>query len=172
MLCERCGKHEASFHYHESVNGAVKDIHLCADCAAEAGYGNLFHTYNPFSGFNVNDFLGSIFSQNIPPKVLPSGKTCSFCGTSFEDLVQSAMAGCANCYTEFYNELLPSIQRIHGKTRHVGKIPGTAGKEIRLKNEISTLKKQLDEVVAAQEYEKAAEIRDKIKEMEKKVQGE
>jgi protein arginine kinase activator len=172
MLCEKCGKNQANTLIRESINGNVKEIHLCGECAAELGYNNLFHTFNPFEDMAVNlqGILGSLFSQGLPEQTVPSGKKCSFCGTTFEELAQSAMAGCANCYHEFYQELLPSIQRIHGKTRHVGKIPGTAGKELKLKKELEGLQKQLSDLVAAQEYEKAAILRDQIKDLEKKVQ--
>ena len=170
MLCERCGKNQANTVFKENINGRVSEVHLCERCAEELGYTNLFN-FNPFGdmGLNLQGILGSLFSQGLQPQEIPSGRKCSFCGTTFEELAQSAMAGCANCYREFYQELLPSIQRIHGKTRHVGKIPGTAGREIKLKKEIDGLKKQLGEAVDAQEYEKAAELRDKIKEMEKKA---
>jgi protein arginine kinase activator len=174
MLCERCGKNEANTHLRESINGNVKEVHLCGECAAELGYSNLFYAINPFEDMAVSlqGLLGSLFSQGLPSRELQSGKKCSFCGTTFEELAQSAMAGCANCYSEFYNELLPSIQRIHGKTRHVGKIPGTAGKEIKLKKELDGMRQQLNDSVAAQEYEKAAELRDKIRSMEKKVEDQ
>lgn len=174
MLCERCGKNEANTHLRESINGDVREIHLCEACAAKLGYNKMFFEFNPFEDMSVSlqGFLGSLFSQGLPEQAIPDGRRCSFCGTTFEELARDAKAGCANCYSEFYKELLPSIQRIHGKTRHVGKIPGTAGKEIKRKQELETLRKQLNDAVAAQEYEKAAQLRDQIKEMEKRVQGE
>ena len=172
MLCEKCGKNQANTLLKESINGNVSEIHLCEECAAELGYNNLFHNFNPFEDMSVNlqGILGSLFSQGLPTQTIQSGRKCSFCGTTFEELAQSAMAGCANCYSEFYQELLPSIQRIHGKTRHVGKIPVTAGREIKLRIELENTKQQLSDAVAAQEYEKAAELRDMIRDMEKKEQ--
>lgn len=174
MLCERCKKNEATTHLRESVNGVVKETHLCEECAAALGYDSMFHGLDPFANMAVDlqGLLGSLFSQAMPEKSMQSGRKCSFCGTTFEELAQSAKAGCAHCYQEFYRELLPSIQRIHGKTRHVGKIPGTAEKEIGFKRELETLSAQLKDAIAAQEFEKAATLRDRIKELEKKVQGE
>lgn len=172
MKCEKCGLNDATTHLKQIVNGNMKELHLCEECAAELGYDSIFNI-NPFGmmGVNIGSFLGSLFSQSVPGLNEAAGKRCSFCGATFDEIAQSAKTGCANCYTEFYDELFPSIQRIHGKTRHVGKIPGRAGEELQLRRELDTLKKQLNEAVEAQEYEKAAELRDKIKEMEKKVQG-
>lgn len=176
MLCEKCKLNEATFHFRENINGAVKEIHLCPKCAAELGYDSVLNDmsdFNPFGAMNmgVQNLLGSLFSQELPGDTVHDTKKCSFCGTTFEQFAQSAMAGCANCYHEFFNDMLPYIQRIHGRTRHVGKIPATAGKELKLQRELTSLKKKLNEAVAAQEYEKAAEFRDKIKEIEKKMKG-
>lgn len=177
MLCQKCNQNEATVHFRQNINGDVKEIHLCPQCAAELGYDSVFsgiEDFSPFGAMNmgIQNFLGSLFSQELPQLNSPAAEhKCSFCGTTFEDFAQSAMAGCANCYHEFLGDMLPYIQRIHGKTRHVGKIPATAGKELKLQRELTSLKKQLNDAVEAQEYEKAAEFRDKIKEIEKKVQG-
>lgn len=176
MLCEKCNQNEATVHFRQNINGDIKEIHLCPQCAAELGYDSVFSGFedlSPFAGLNmgIQNFLGSLFSQELPAQKVPQGHKCSFCGTTFEEFAQSAMAGCANCYNEFFDDMLPYIQRIHGKTHHVGKIPASAGKELKLQRELTQLKKQLNECVSAQEYEKAAGLRDKIKDIEKKVQG-
>lgn len=170
MLCERCQKEEATTHIKENINGDSKELHLCDECAKQLGYEKMFAEFNPFEDMAVNlqGFLGSLFSQGMPGRTIED-KRCSFCGTTFEELASNAKAGCANCYKEFYNELLPSLARIHGKTSHVGKIPGTAGREIKLKREVESKRKQLQEAVIAQEYETAAKLRDEIKELEKRV---
>jgi protein arginine kinase activator len=176
MLCQKCNQNEATVHFRQNINGDVKEVHLCPQCAAEFGYDSIFsgiEELSPFSAVNmgIQNFLGSLFSQELPQKSPETERKCGFCGTTLEEFAQSAMAGCAHCYTEFYSDMLPYIQRIHGRTRHVGKIPATAGKELKLQRELSSLKKQLQDAVTAQEYEKAAQFRDQIKEIEKKVQG-
>lgn len=173
MFCEKCNQNEAAVHFRQNINGEINEIHLCPQCAAELGYDSIFSGFesmSPFAGLDigVQNFLGSLFSQELPARKAPESRKCSFCNTTFEEFAQSAMAGCANCYQEFSGDMLPYIQRIHGKTRHVGKIPTTAGKELMLKRELNELKKQLEESVAVQEYEKAALLRDKIKEINTK----
>ena len=69
----------------------------------------------------------------------------------------------------FYKELRPSLQRIHGQIRHSGKIASTAepvSEEEAKTDEREELKKQMDEAVAAQNFELAARLRDRIKERE------
>jgi len=169
MLCEKCKQNEATTHLRESINDSVKEMHLCPECVTELGYDVLLYSFNPFGDMqgSLQGFLGSLFSQTLP-QVRTKEEKCPFCGTTFADFASTAMAGCAKCYSTYYSQLLPSLERIHGKTRHVGKIPGTAGKELKIKREIEGLKQQLAEAVTAQEYEKAATLRDEIREIEKK----
>ena len=64
--------------------------------------------------------------------------------------------------------MLPSLQRIHGKTNHTGKLPRSAGIQAKQRNELDRLREDLAKAIEAQEYEKAAQIRDNIRELEKK----
>lgn len=171
MLCQKCGKKPANTHYKQVVNGKVTEVHLCEDCARELGL-NPLQMFDPFAAmpFNINSLLGGMFSQALPETAAPA-KKCPFCGSTFEDFAQNALVGCANCYHEFYDQLLPSIRKIHGKTRHVGKIPESASQTLKLSRELESLKGQLKQAVDAQEYEKAATLRDKIKEIEGQVNG-
>ena len=77
-------------------------------------------------------------------------------------------AGCPTCYHTFYNRLLPSIRRIHGKTQHTGKVAQKANDGVKKERELQRLREQLEQCVAAQEYEKCAELRDKIQQLEQK----
>lgn len=177
MLCERCGKKEATFYYKENMNGTVKTYKLCADCAAEmqksgeiqSGFGE-----NPFS--KMLDFLGgddffsggdSLFGKLIgtPQKTVERSKTCPLCGSTFGDFVNSGKAGCPMCYETFENELLPSIQRIHGRTAHTGQAPARFRVENEKKQKIAAMEKELKEAIAAEQYEKAAELRDSLREI-------
>lgn len=94
---------------------------------------------------------------------------CPKCGSSFNDIVREGRVGCAECYKVFYNELKPSLQRIHGQIHHSGKIASTAepvSEEEAKIDEKEELKKQMNEAVAAQNFELAAQLRDRIKELE------
>ena len=87
---------------------------------------------------------------------------------TFDDIAKSGKVGCANCYDIFYDELLPSIQRIHGKTVHIGKLAKSAGSEVKMKSTLAKLKEELTTAIKEQEFEKAAKLRDQIKELEAK----
>lgn len=155
MLCQSCGKKQATTHIKTITNGELKEYNLCSECAQKLGYGSFFDTM----GFDFDKLFGS-FMGGVPS--LKSARRCECCGSTFEDIAKSGKIGCAECYTTFYNELLPSIQRIHGKTAHTGKLGKAAGEKSRVQNELTRLTNELNEAIKAQNFEKAAELRDKI----------
>ena len=164
MLCEKCGKNQATAYVRENINGKTRELHLCADCAAELGIG-IFPAMDALGDFGLGSLLGSLFTQTLPARA-GSVRRCPFCGSTLEDIANSAQAGCAECYNEFRAGLLPSIERIHGKTRHVGKVPDSAGKALKQRRRVEELKQRLADAVGAQEYEKAAKLRDEIRALE------
>ena len=159
MLCQSCEKKQATTHIKTIVNGELKEYNLCRDCAREMGYGSFFGN----SGFDFDKFFGSFMDEGSR---LKSRKRCQNCGSSFEDIAKTGKVGCAQCYEEFYEELLPSIQRIHGRTSHTGKLAHSAGTQARIKSEITRCRSELDQAIRDQEFERAAELRDRIRELE------
>ena len=167
MLCQNCKKHEATTHIKSVVNGEYTQLHLCSDCAGKLGYGDVFSGF----GFDLGDFFGNFFSK--PKSMIASSKIerCEKCGMSFEEIVKTGKIGCADCYEKFYEMLLPSIQRIHGKTQHNGKT-AVISEKVEVKKEktkeeiIEEFKDEMKTAIEEQNFERAAELRDKIKEME------
>ncbi|MBR6408600.1 MAG: UvrB/UvrC motif-containing protein [Clostridia bacterium] len=163
MLCEHCGKNVANTHVKRTINGKTYEAMLCPECAAEMGFGSLMGT------INLGSLLGSTFTEALSGKRIAENQiVCPQCGASFSDITQTGRVGCAKCYEIFYDRLVPSLQRIHGKTRHAGKLPSGAGIEAKRRNELDSLRQQLAQAVENQEYEKAAQLRDSIRGIEEK----
>lgn len=166
MKCQKCGANNANTHIKTIVNGEFKEYDLCSECAKQMGYTNVFGDIeNEFS-----NFLGSFFGNVLPART--QATRCEFCGSSYSDIAKSGHVGCANCYEIFGEQLLPSIRRIHGNTAHCGKNSGKADKQggkpykETKEQKIEKLKSELDKAIKEQNFEYAAELRDKIKEME------
>lgn len=166
MKCQKCGANNANTHIKTIVNGEFKEYDLCSECAKQMGYTNVFGDIeNEFS-----NFLGSFFGNVLPART--QATRCEFCGSSYSDIAKSGHVGCANCYSVFGEQLLPSIRRIHGNTAHCGKNSGRSEKqsvkpqEETKEQKLARLKSELDKAVQEQNFEHAAELRDKIKEME------
>ena len=163
MLCQNCGKNEATTHIKQNVNGEKTEMHLCSTCAEQMGYGDIFSDF----GLGMDNMLSN-FLSDFPLSIGSSSQTtrCDKCGSSFEEIVTSGMLGCDECYKTFYDKLSPSLQRIHGKSHHIGKIANSMGEEAKKQGKIECLKKELQNAVDEQDYEQAAVLRDKIKEIE------
>jgi len=178
MLCEKCNKNEATFFYRENVNGTEKSYRLCPSCAAEmqksgeirtGGFSDdpLSKMMKLFSGddfFGGEDLFGKLIGspQKSPPEVK---KTCTLCGGSFQDMIRSGKAGCPVCYETFAAELAPSIRRIHGRGTHTGQIPARFRAESEKKQKIAALETELKEAIRLENYERAAEIRDSLRDL-------
>lgn len=162
MLCQSCGKNEATTHIKRVVNGETTQAHLCPKCVSQLGYGDVFSDF----GFNFGDFFGGFFSQPAISNGNQTAQRCPMCGASFQEIVKSGKIGCAECYDNFYDLMLPSIQRIHGKTVHSGKVASNNEAVISKENIIEDLKAKLNQAIEEQNFEYAAELRDKIKQLE------
>ena len=66
---------------------------------------------------------------------------------------------------DFRKGLIPLLEKMHGSVQHVGKVPSRAGKELIKKNELMQLRNELNKAVEKEDYEKAAELRDRIYEL-------
>lgn len=162
MLCQNCGKYEATTHVKRIVNGESAEAHLCSDCAKALGYNDVFGGFSNTFG----DLLGSFFGEPQVSAISSRTIRCEKCGNTFNDIVNSGKIGCADCYVTFYDKLLPSLQRIHGKTRHEGKNPTIIKAEVtNSPNLIEDLEEQLRIAIDEQNFEKAAQLRDKINEL-------
>ncbi|MEE0963767.1 UvrB/UvrC motif-containing protein [Ruminococcus sp. YE282] len=167
MKCQKCGANNANTHVKTIINGEFKEYDLCSDCAKKMGYTNVFSDMED----EFSNFLGSFFGNVLPART--QATRCEFCGTTYPEIAKTGHVGCAKCYDVFADELYPSIRRIHGNTTHCGKNSKRAENaktekpaEQTKEDKIKALKAELDKAVKEQNFEHAAELRDKIKEME------
>ena len=159
MNCEKCHKNHATIHLTAIEGGVKKEAHLCDECARQTG---VALKYN----FSISDLLGNL--MEAPPKASPKGSQirCPECGITYSEFKTKARLGCANDYEVFRTELLRLLEKIHGSTQHAGKMPHTVDAQVRKENELIRLKRDLDAVVKTEDFEKAAEIRDRIRSLE------
>lgn len=163
MLCQNCNKREANVHFTQIINNNKVEMYLCEECAREKGqvsFGSPISVSDFFSG--LLGFAGP--SAYITPVVQQA--VCNKCGMTYEEFQKSGKLGCDNCYEIFADRLQPLIKRLHGNVEHSGKCPLKECNNIKASKEIEDLRRLLDEAVKNEEYEKAAQLRDKIKALE------
>lgn len=169
MKCQKCKVKNATTQVKRVVNGEYEEYMLCADCAHEMGFDNIFDSSMPdmFGGL-----IKSLFGTALPARSQAS--RCPVCGSTAGDISNTGKVGCAECYRVFFSELMPYIKRIHGNTTHCGKSPEgpaiaekSVAEDARV-SEVVSLKEELDKAVQEQNFEYAAQLRDRIKELEGK----
>lgn len=164
MLCQQCQKKVANVHFTQIINGKKVEMYLCEQCADEKGQMG----FSP--QLNLGDFLwgfpGFAGSTGYAQVEQPQEVRCEVCGMSFEDFRKTGKLGCGNCYGVFRENLGPILRRLHGSTEHTGKVPGRVSDCIRNTHEIEKLKNELSAAIGNEEYERAAELRDRIRSLE------
>ncbi len=157
MICSNCKNNNASFFYTQNINGQETSVALCQSCATKSG----------ITGSMVSPLFNSFFANAKREKIsYEATKKCSLCAISFSDILKMGKVGCPECYNTFKEELGDTIRSIHGAAKHVGLTPsGTITSETNKKelSEEEILREQLSEAIKAENYEKAAILRDRIK---------
>lgn len=170
MLCEECKKRPATVHLTKIVNNVKTEAHLCEECARAKGeFGFMSEP-----AFTFQNFLSGLFDlgQSVPAGTFPGTAVprCPNCGLSYSDFKRLGQLGCSECYEQFHEQIQPLLRRIQAGTSHAGKVPGKSGGSLRIQREIESLREQQKAAIAREEYERAAELRDRIRELEGKLE--
>ncbi|MDO8525981.1 MAG: UvrB/UvrC motif-containing protein [Candidatus Omnitrophota bacterium] len=166
MTCDICAKREATVHLTEIVNDKVAKLHLCEECAREKGAEMEEH-------FGLSDLLAGLadLGAGIEPSSGDKVK-CQACGFTYGDFKKVGRLGCGECYEAFKKQIAPLLKRIHSADRHMGKVPLTAGKTVKDARTLQELRVRMEKAIQFEEFEDAANIRDQIRELEKKDRRE
>ncbi|WP_423800317.1 UvrB/UvrC motif-containing protein [Neobacillus sp. SAB-20_R2A] len=174
MICQECNQRPAALHFTKIINGEKTEVHLCEKCAQEKG--DMF-IFNGESGFSFNNLLAGLLNFDPAfqqPTESPFQQAeilqCHHCSMTFPQFLKVGRFGCSHCYETFKEQLKPVLRRLHGGNwTHNGKIPKRVGGAIYLRKQIDELKNLLRESIIHEEFEKAATIRDEIRQLEKKL---
>ena len=175
MTCDICGKKKATVHLTEIVDEQMSEMHLCEECARQK-------SSQMEQQFGLADLLAGLTENAKAPAAKEGEKTvlkCSRCGLPYEDFRKFGRLGCSECYNSFKEHLAGLLRKIHGSNKYLGKTPSQYKGErpsalpegsmaLLPSDDLSDLKKQLHSAIAAEDFEKAAQIRDRIRSLEQK----
>lgn len=163
MKCDNCNK-QATVHLTEIKGGKKIEKHLCEQCAAQ-NEGLPVKSHMP-----INELLTNFVMQHSGLNAKEAATTCEQCGVTWAEFRQNGLLGCSHDYQLFEKDLTPLLQRAHeGNTHHVGKVParrGGSGVPIKRQVDLAKLRKELARAVEGEDYERAAKLRDQIKQAE------
>ncbi|MBQ7821156.1 MAG: UvrB/UvrC motif-containing protein [Clostridia bacterium] len=155
MLCTECKKNNATVFYQQSINGQSVELALCQECAEKHGI------------LTGDSLFGELFKiPQFSRSAQSTHKSCTLCGSNENNFIKDGKVSCPVCYEIFAEELSAPIKRIHGNVSHIGRAPAKLKKQSDKKRELEELKRKLNEAVEKEEYENAAVIRDRIRDIE------
>jgi protein arginine kinase activator len=167
MKCSNCGEREGVVSLTQVKDGEVHTSSLCAQCAADKGIETGFGMADtPLGGFLAK--LGEGVDPDAP-FVETLEARCPGCNATLRDFRETGRVGCAQCYEAFDAPLRELLRRLHGSTHHTGMQyqrheaavepaePGGTDLELR---------EQLRRAVESEQFELAAELRDRLKDRE------
>ncbi len=164
MFCEECKQRPATVYLTKIQNGKVTEMRLCEECARKS------HEF-PFSlepNYSLHKLLAGLL-EGVPFEVAPEATLqCPSCHLTYARFSELGRFGCSKCYSAFGKRLEPLLRRIHGSNRHTGKVPRRAGENLWRRREIERLRAELEQAVREERYERAAELRDRIRALEGK----
>ncbi len=176
MQCDICAKKKATVHLTEIVDEQMSEMHLCEECARQK-------SAQMEQQFGLSDLLAGLTEIGKPVTTAKDAQkselTCAGCGLVYEDFRKFGRLGCGECYVSFKEHLAGLLKKIHGSNKHLGKAPDghdpaplpelveETPQAIESAN-IDDLKQQLHMAIQAEDFEKAAFLRDKIRGLEKK----
>jgi protein arginine kinase activator len=157
MLCESCHKNEATVHLTQVINDTVKKVHLCEECAAKSGV----EVQSPVA---LADLLLGLSRA-------ADDAACPKCHLRRSDFKKMGRLGCPACYEAFKEELLPLLKSMHRGVQHTGKTPKNVGAAGGWADDVEVLERQLQRAVAEENFELAAQLRDRLRECRERAEG-
>ena len=153
-LCDICHKNPASIHLTEVSAPAneVKEVHICDKCASQ-------------KNLKLNA-MGSFMDGLVDPGAKQNREyskiKCPECGITYSEFRSKSRFGCPADYEIFKEGVADILEKFHGSNEFRGKMPKRIPEEVTRLKEIKTLEKELQLLIRHENYEKAAEIRDRI----------
>jgi len=155
MICQLCHKRTARFHLPRIVDNELVEIHLCREC---------IECQDPAEHENgladkLSTLLEGLLHSSINEKGMESSLSCDVCKTSLREYNQNGLLGCSNCYEVF--------SKVIFKDNEAKKQISCGKKGLqRISENIQNLQKELNKAVELEQFEMAAELRDKIRKYE------
>lgn len=157
--CENCKK-PCVIHLTQIINGELKKADMCETCPYAK------QLQDPLQFGLMEKLLGIAMQQEVSM----GGKelVCDNCGYSEAEFQKTGRLGCPECYNVFVTPKLEILRNIQDAEVHKGKAPKNQDKRI-MRQSVAQLNKELLDAVEKEDYENAAKIRDRLKELKSQM---
>lgn len=167
MKCQDCGDRDSTVRVTQIVNNEKIVLNLCKECAGKRG----FHSPLDNTPFPLANFLSGMLTKDESGanslSIAKSDLVCPNCGLDLEKFKNLGRFGCSQCYQTFREQLQDLLRKIHGSSLHRGKLPPMLSEEASLIKEQERLQEELQRAINSEDFERAADLRDKLKSLKK-----
>lgn len=160
MKCQLCSAPATVHLTHIEPGGQKKELHLCDGCAEKK-------QVITQKELNLPAILQTLIGTQVGAVSEELARlVCPMCGIKYMEFRSEGRLGCPHDYEVFRSGLQPLLVRIHRAEQHRGKAPRSHARSAHWQRELLELRRQLREAVDAELYERAAELRDFIRQKE------
>jgi protein arginine kinase activator len=162
MMCDICGIREATIKITQVINKKKKEMHVCKVCADEQGYSNPLSGFPEVIGGLILGIMGELPGRTQQEYI---DLRCDHCQLTWKEFQQKGLLGCQHCYDSFTVPLKQLLRKMHGSNKHIGNRP--AGQRvIGTADELEKLRREMQRAIKYENYEHAAKLRDRIRDIE------
>ena len=164
MKCEICGLKDAVIHIRQIQKDLMHELHICEECAQEKGL-----IKEEDSELPIANLLSGLLEGKDLTSATEVKDACPGCGMKVSEFRKQGKLGCPQCFLAFEKDVRSIVSQMAARPRHTGKLPRTLVVEHAAAVEGEGLREGLKEAIEREDYELAARLRDKLREVDPRV---
>jgi protein arginine kinase activator len=161
MKCEICGLKDAVIHIRQIQKDLVHELHICEECAQEKGL-----MREEDSELPIANLLSGLLEGKDLAGAAEVKEACQKCGMKASEFRKQGKLGCPECVRAFEKDVRSIVSQMAARPRHTGKSPRAAAGDQAASVKGDGLRDELREAIDREEYELAAQLRDRLREMD------
>ena len=143
------------------------DLYLCETCARQKGINKSDDSIE----LSLSQLLTGLLRAESETQTQEEPSVCLSCGTTIQTVRKEGRLGCPECYASFASEVRGIQKKLTGTIHHSGKLPKKLKEYKELIIDKQELQNQLDRAIGNEDYESAAILRDRIREIDRQSDG-
>ncbi len=164
MKCEICGLRDAVMHIRQIQKTSVYELHICEQCAEEKGL-----VKEEDSEISISNLLSGLIDSKDAAAGEEAVESCPRCGMKLSDFRKRGKFGCQECFQAFGRDVRSILSQMAGRANHTGKLPDVQEGGGAKAADRQALAAELRDAIDREDYETAARLRDRMREMDADV---
>ena len=161
MKCEICGLKDAVIHIRQIQKDLVHELHICEECAQDKGL-----VREEESELPIANLLSGLLEGRDLTGAGEVKESCPTCGMKASDFRKQGKLGCAECFSAFDKDVKAIVSQMAARPHHAGRLPRSFAQQAGASVANDRLREELREAVEREDYEEAARLRDRMREMD------